>query len=314
MDQQWIECHDEQGQVYYFNEETQETSWELPTDGVAKEMDTTKEEMVPNSESKLGSLINDSATVDQNDTTGSRPQTAKEVVAQWIQSFDPQLKSMYYYNSNEDICQYIEPDSYLRSEEDQMTNSVIILQCAFRSRLARTKVYEKRYTPQERLELAKKQAQQKFYTKKVVDAKKQKELEGRRESSERRGMIQEERCQRMEGDSFFGLDIRYKEVKRQRDEEKSMYEAEEHRRQQRKLVEERRAMERKMQNEIATKQRQLDTINEAKERARMSDIEALQCSVDRFWGIEIDLVQRNKYMIIYTTLFKIETCLDLQMQ
>lgn len=120
--------------------------------------------------------------------------------------------------------------------------------------------------------------------------------QGKKESENRRRMLEEERKQCRRGDRYWGIDLVVQEILRQREEEKLMMEAEEYRRFLQEKARRRRELDRKKIEAESLKQRAEDSLNEEIERDVMSQEEKRQCTIDRFWGLEKDERDRQGYL------------------
>jgi len=119
---EWSEVKDLSGSVYYYNEKTQETSWEKPVALLAEESNTTTEgenqvldkEISPEM-TRGAKLYNEANTdeppedeflaVDGNDKTSGKD----ELPAGWMECFDANANMPYYYNASEDKTSWERP-------------------------------------------------------------------------------------------------------------------------------------------------------------------------------------------------------------
>ncbi|CAK4109713.1 unnamed protein product [Aphanomyces euteiches] len=275
INDEWEECADEEGRIFFMNKATGETAWEIPSTAplpideapIVEEaceikplqrtpsfiLDTSWQERLTAIRSRLGGDGNQIVTFPEPD---------------WIHSFDPIARQDYFYESHQGFMTR-QPQDIFRTS-DPLINCILVIQCAIRSALARRRVA-----------LAKSQQPRPPVVKAIT-----KEAEIQREAEERHDMLASERVQCDFGDRFWGIDQRAREVHRQLAEESLMREAEDLRRALHDAARKREEMQRRAADELDRKRRSEDSALESRERQAMQMQEMLQCKSDSFWGVQ----------------------------
>ncbi|CAK4638682.1 unnamed protein product [Aphanomyces euteiches] len=249
INDEWEECADEEGRIFFMNKATGETAWEIPSTAplpideapIVEEaceikplqrtpsfiLDTASQERLTAIRSRLGGDGNQIVTFPEPD---------------WIHSFDPIARQDYFYESHQGFMTR-QPQDFFRTS-DPLINCILVIQCAIRSALARRRVA-----------LAKSQQPRPPVVKAIT-----KEAEIQREAEERHDMLASERVQCDFGDRFCGID---QDAARKREE-----------------------MQRRAADELDRKRRSEDSALESRERQAMQMQEMLQCKSDSFWGVQ----------------------------
>lgn len=167
----WTECTTEQGELYYFNTATKETSWDPPLVAAEASSDDqphvlSRSESFALAQQAMGSaalvrldpqlqaivvdarlrqgdqsilLVDEGRVVDSEQLPPVTPQQ------HWVEMYDPTHDAFYYYETTTGAVCWDKPDSYVMLvENDAVLRLVVKLQCAFRVRLARYYVLERK--------------------------------------------------------------------------------------------------------------------------------------------------------------------------
>ncbi|TMW58666.1 hypothetical protein Poli38472_010225 [Pythium oligandrum] len=166
----WIECVNEEGDVYYCNLTTGATTWEPPfplatvpaqhhgaslphtqssheeVDGdqhqpslrlVKRALDGSLRRLDPHAQMQL-----EEARRRHRELEELRDDEVLMGGEHWIEMYDPTHDGFYFYGINSGEMRWDRPDSYvMKVENDDILRMVVRLQCAFRMKLARRKVF-----------------------------------------------------------------------------------------------------------------------------------------------------------------------------
>lgn len=161
----WTECMTEQGERYYCNPATGETSWE-PLLVIAEASSADQPHALIRSESfALAQQAMGSAALERLDpqvqaiVVDARLRqgdqsillvddgrvVGREQPQHWVEMYDPTHDAFYYYEAATGAVCWDKPESYVMLvENDAVLRLVVKLQCAFRVRLARNYVLERK--------------------------------------------------------------------------------------------------------------------------------------------------------------------------
>ncbi|KAG9403891.1 hypothetical protein AC1031_005380 [Aphanomyces cochlioides] len=278
INDEWEECADEEGRIFFMNKATGETAWEMPSTVPLPVDDApiVEEECETKPLQRTPSFILDAASQERLAAIRSRlGGDGNQIVTfpepDWIHSFDPIARQDYFYESHHGFMTR-QPQDFFRTS-DPLINYIIVIQCAIRSALARRRV-------------ALVKSQRVHVRPPPVVKVITKEAEIQREAEERHDMLASERAQCDRGDRFWGIDQRTREVHRQVAEESLMREAEGLRRALHDAARKRQEMQRRAAQELDRKRRSEDSALESRERQAMQMQEMLQCKSDSFWGVQ----------------------------
>ncbi|KAF4027426.1 hypothetical protein GN244_ATG20974 [Phytophthora infestans] len=137
---QWLECYSDNGERYFANMATGETSWTKPGSDY-EQQDQIGSWPVVDAEStaaaiSVGGAI---AAVEQDTVTEDSGE-----VTQWLELYDPQKQAMYYFTPQSGEVRWeppLEPTNLVRQcDSDAVLSAVVSLQSAARSQQARARV------------------------------------------------------------------------------------------------------------------------------------------------------------------------------
>ena len=68
----------------------------------------------------------------------------KQKINKWVEGWDPSSGHYYYYNTETHESVWDKPEEFVPGLEDEEMNAVLRIQCAFRAKVARRKVEQKK--------------------------------------------------------------------------------------------------------------------------------------------------------------------------
>lgn len=154
---EWKSVLDENGNTYYCNEQTGETSWEIPKVDTGQWNKTIGEdgrEYYVNSatlETRWDDPMDETIAADLNENVAGAAVDVlgrQKKAAYWVEVFDPESEQNYYCHSTTNEVVWEQPESYVLAMEDKVMCSVITIQCKYRSIAAKRKVMQTRETLQ----------------------------------------------------------------------------------------------------------------------------------------------------------------------
>ncbi|GLE04950.1 hypothetical protein PINS_up013931 [Pythium insidiosum] len=174
----WMQCTSATGECYYYDSTTGETTWDAPsglalpssTDATAatsssrqsalevsddehnnpkarhslalvkRVMDGSLRRLDPHTQLQL-----EEARRRHRELEALRDEEVSMGAEHWIEMFDPTHDTFYYYGLHSGEMRWDRPDSYVMSfDRDDVLRMVVRLQCAFRMRLARRRVFQRK--------------------------------------------------------------------------------------------------------------------------------------------------------------------------
>jgi hypothetical protein len=162
----WVECRDNDGHVYYYNTHTEEVTWDKPSvfsDGDA--VQSVEESGLDVSDlkahiaaafEKFSSLLSPPKPQADKEETLAKVEAAKAAHAsleaereaavaaggeRWVEVYDPQSHAYYYHGTYSNEVTWDKPEDYVMAADDELMTAAIRIQCAWRSRSARVKTH-----------------------------------------------------------------------------------------------------------------------------------------------------------------------------
>ena len=156
----WLECHDEEGNAFYYNVSTGDCQWEKPVDfdPEASESRARDEKLKKLMQSALEGRLKKGETLEfrqkveeaRAEIERLQEENAKRGGEYWIEVYDPSHDAFYYYSSTTGNSRWEKPEEYIMAADDEMMNAVIKIQCLFRARQVRQQMNQKRIATNDR--------------------------------------------------------------------------------------------------------------------------------------------------------------------
>jgi hypothetical protein len=146
----WVEATDEDsGETYYWNSETDEVAWEKPTDFGGGKAAGGGDIMAKMKAAFAGKKLENAEL--QQKMAEAKEKRAKEEAAgdwNWVEVYDSEAEAFYYWNQETAEVIWTKPENYILAADDETIRAAIMLQCAYRGRMARQGAGSKRVKQQ----------------------------------------------------------------------------------------------------------------------------------------------------------------------